>query len=330
MNRRDLLVSTLSAIGIFGLGESVTASQRVTENVMFESNPMPAAEYLSILEGIEHIPALYTFYSFMHPDSQAIVPRSTIIGWYQNDFQPLGPQPAIATGVAYPDQWVWSVNGRAYSDVAEVSYTQSFANGSVTNDVVRLCWHNGQWNWFFGRDQAWVEEQNARFSQKDHTAQVGVAPYGFDSLDSLQRTFVDRLPQTLRDSNTGRNHTLTPQVNSYDPQTLFSTESWLAWESNHRDDIVPLGYFGEGTILGVTDDSAALDAIATEFQELPPLQFHGWNAMPSRGPAWIYLGIFQNDMVGFVNSLFLVQDGRYVHVSVRDINNFEVISASID
>lgn len=290
---------------------------------------MAAAEYLSILEGIEHVPALYTFYSFMHPDSQAIVPRATIIGWYHNDFQTLGPQPAVATGVTYLDQWVWQVNGRSYSDVAEVSFTQSFADGSVTNDVVRLCWHMGQWNWFFGRDRAWVEEQNYRFSLKDHTPQVGVAPYGFDSVESLQRTFVDRLPNVLTDSNTGRDHTLTVQEILHEPQSMFSTESWLAWESNHPDDIVPLGYFGEGTIPDYSDDASALDAIATEFQINPPLNFHGWNANPSRGPAWIYLGVFQNDMVGFVDSLFLVQNGRYVHISVRDVSKFETISAAV-
>lgn len=330
MNRRDFLASTVSALGFATLGAR-TAAARLgqDESVMYGPDPMAAAEYLSILEAIEHVPALYTFYSFMHPDSQAIVPRATIIGWYHNDFQPRGPRPAIATGVTYLDSWAWSVNGQTYSDVAEVSYTQSFADGSVTNDVVRLCLHNGQWNWFFGRDRAWVEEQNYRFSLKDQTPQIGVAPYGFDSITSLRSTFVDRLPQVLRDPITRRDNVLTIQEVYSVPQDMFATDIWLAWESDHPDDIVPLGYYGEGTLNGISDDAIALDAIATDFQNWPPLNFHGWNAQPDRGLAWIYLGIYQNDMVGFVDSLFLVQDDRYVHISVRDIDAFETISAAI-
>lgn len=296
---------------------------------MKESNPMAAAEYLSMLETIEHVPALYTFYSYMHPDSKAIVPRATIIGWYQNDFQPLGPQTAIATGVTYLDQWVWQVTGKTYSNVAEVSYTQAFANGSVTNDFVRLHWDNGQWNWFFGRDRAWVEQQNLRFSLKDHTPQVGNAPFGFDRARNIEADLTPRLPAVITNANTGRDFHLTEVEGGSGGPGLFQTETWMAWESDHRDDLVPLGYFGAGTIENYVDDASALDSIATLHQNTPPLNFHGWNANPDTGLPWIHLGIYQNDMVGFADSVYLVSNGRFIHVSMLNPDNFELVSSAI-
>lgn len=329
MNRRNLLASAIAALGIVPFTASTSLAQSLDENVMRESNPMAAAEYLSILEGITHVPALYTFYSYMHPDSQAIVPRATIIGWYQNDFQPLGPQPAVATGVTYLDQWVWQVTGQAYSNVAEVTFTQAFANGSVSHDAVRLCWHNDQWNWFFGRDRAWVEEQNLRFSLKDQTPQGGDAPFGFERARNLETDLTPRLPSVLTDEYTGRDFHLTEATHGDFGSEVFNTETWMAWESDHRDDIVPAGYFGAGTIENYVDDASALDAIATLYQNSPPLRFHGWNANPTTGLPWIHLGIFQNDMVGFVDSVYLVADGRFIHVSMMNPDNFSLVSSTI-
>ena len=146
---------TLGAAGT-GLALLLDAAPALAQSPSaLPSDPMRAAEELSRLEATEHIPALYTFYELMHPDAQAIIPRHVVIGWYREEFQPRGPEPAKATSVAYKD-WEWAVNGTTYRDAAEVSYTQAFADGTTTEDVVHLVEHEGTWRWFFGRDRAWV------------------------------------------------------------------------------------------------------------------------------------------------------------------------------
>lgn len=329
MKRRDFLMTAVTAAGLAAYPSLPTQAQQLTESVMTQSDPMKAAEYLSVLESIAHTPALYTFYSYMHPDSQAIVPRATIVGWYQNDFQPLGPQQAIATGVRYLDQWVWQVNGKTYSDVAEVSYSQAFGNGSVSHDVVRLYWSNDQWNWFFGRDRAWVEQQNHRFSLKDHTLQAGNAPFGFDSARNLEANLTPRLPEAIVDTHTGREFVLTEARPFNTAPDLLTSEYQFSWSSDHADDLVPIGYFEGGAVTPGLDDAAVLDALAFQFQNSPPIRFHGWNANPTSGLPWIHLGIYRNDMVGFVDSVFLVHNGRYIHSSMLNENRFELISAAI-
>jgi hypothetical protein len=115
---------------------------------------------LSQLEASSDFNALY---DRIHPDAHAVIPRAAVIGWYQNEFAPLGPGVATVTGVRFVE-WTWPVNGRTYLYTAEVSFQQPFANGTVLEDVVRLVKDDsGEWRWFFGRSREFVEEQIARY-----------------------------------------------------------------------------------------------------------------------------------------------------------------------
>jgi len=104
-----------------------------------------------------------TLYDRIHPDVHAVVPRAAVIGWFQNEWAPLGPGVSTVTGVRFV-AWTWEVTGVTYPFTAEVSFEQPFADGSIRQDVVRLVPDaKGEWRWFFGRSRAFVDEQIARY-----------------------------------------------------------------------------------------------------------------------------------------------------------------------
>ncbi len=118
-----------------------------------------AAVELSRLEAEGDYEALY---DRMHPDAQAVVPRETVVGWYEAESAPLGPGVITVLSVRFID-WTWAVTGATYPGTAEVTFSQPYANGTVTEGVLRLVESGGEWQWFFGRDRAFVEAQIARF-----------------------------------------------------------------------------------------------------------------------------------------------------------------------
>lgn len=113
------------------------------------------AEQLSVLESQSAWDALY---DQLHPDSQLTVDRATVAYWYETYFAPSGPNPAEITGAAL-GAWTWPVTGRTYPQTAEVSYTQTFADGTSVSEVVRLVpAADGSWRWFFGRSPEFIQQ----------------------------------------------------------------------------------------------------------------------------------------------------------------------------
>lgn len=121
------------------------------------SDPASTAIDISVLESQGRFSRIY---DQMHPDAQKIIPRSTVVGWYENEFGPLGPGEISVTDVQY-DSWTWPVTGTTYPNTAEIFFEQPFANGTTVAEVVRLVEHDGEWKWFFGRSLGFVEEQIA-------------------------------------------------------------------------------------------------------------------------------------------------------------------------
>ncbi|MDP9472849.1 MAG: hypothetical protein M3Q71_19670 [Chloroflexota bacterium] len=118
-----------------------------------------AAVDLSRLEAEGGYDALY---DRMHPDAQAVVPRQAVVGWYEAESAPLGPGVITVLSVSFVD-WTWGVTGVTYPGTAEVTFSQPYADGTVTEGVLRLVESGGEWRWFFGRDRAFVDAQIARF-----------------------------------------------------------------------------------------------------------------------------------------------------------------------
>lgn len=123
------------------------------------SDPAATAIKISVLESQGRFSRIY---DQMHPEAQQLIPRSTVVGWYENEFGPLGPGEITVTDVQYVS-WTWPVTGTTYPNTAEVFFVQPFAEGTIVSEVVRLVEHDGEWKWFFGRSPEFVEEQIASY-----------------------------------------------------------------------------------------------------------------------------------------------------------------------
>ncbi len=134
-----------------------------------QRNVDDAAAAAVALSRLEAAGAFDPLYDQLHPDAKRVVPRAAVVGWYEEDFAPLGPGVITVQSVRFED-WTWSVTGKRYRNTAVVAYTQPFADGTVTEDVVRLVEHGRGWGWFFGRDRAFVDEQIERFVANTYTS----------------------------------------------------------------------------------------------------------------------------------------------------------------
>lgn len=131
-----------------------------------ESAKRDAAAFAVYLSQLEAAGGYSELYDLMHPDAKAIIPKSAVVGWYQNSFGPRGPQPSTITLVLLVP-WQWGVNGAVYFDAAELQYTQTFADGSVDNSTMHLALDSqGQWRWFFGGSWDFVQSQIALYPEE--------------------------------------------------------------------------------------------------------------------------------------------------------------------
>lgn len=327
MNRRAFLASL--AAGGLAIASTARPGRILAQDAMSGSDPMTAAVELSRLESTTYIPALYTLYGYIHPDAEALVPRATVIGWYQNDFQPRGPQVATATGVTWLNEWAWPVTGKVYTNVAEVSYTQYFNDGSVDYEKVRLVYHDNAWRWFFGRDRAWVDQQNHRFSLKDHTPQAGVAPYGLDALPDLRPEILKRLPTSIFDQQFSTQYSLEESAPLDTDHPHLLPQQGYRYRAVSPPSEFPLGRIEHGTIKAPRSGAENMDTIAWETQNAPPVIFEGWNTTPERGPAWLLVTFEAVDVVGPAQSLTLVSDATYVRVHMFSEASLQLICEAI-
>lgn len=144
-------------------------------NAQTEVDERAAADRAVELSWYESVGDVNALYDLIHPDVHSVIPRAAVIGWYQNDFFPLGPGVATVTGVRFVE-WTWEVTGQTYPYTAEVSFLQPFADGSVADEVVRLVQDaSGEWRWFFGRSREFVDEQIARYAPLPPSIGAGVS-----------------------------------------------------------------------------------------------------------------------------------------------------------
>ncbi|MDQ2651687.1 MAG: neutral zinc metallopeptidase [Chloroflexota bacterium] len=160
----------------------------VAAQTAFDAQAASIAAYeLSVMESLGDFNGLY---DRIHPDAHAVVPRAAAVGWFEQEFAPRGPGVSVVTGVEF-GPWTWEVTGKTYPNTATVSFRQPFADGSVVDDVVRLVQDDrGEWRWFFGRDQAFVDAQIARFVEPNiqQSGTISAVDVAIDDLDTFWST----------------------------------------------------------------------------------------------------------------------------------------------
>lgn len=285
-----MFAQQLTRRSLIGITAALTAFTRGTaapQPDRLPADPLLATEELSRLENLTNLVPLYTLYGHMHPDAQAFIPRYAVIGWYQADFQPRGPQQSVATGVTYLPSWTWPVTGVAYDNVAEVAYTQAFADGTVEQDVVHLAMVDGAWRWFFGRSQAFVDEQIARFDQRQHVPQGGEVPFGLTGRHTIEPTLLSRLPSRYAGPN-GSSCTLHPVKHRLSIPTWASggkVMDYLDDQPFAGDYHVALGSVAVWTLKpNVRATDVVSDAVNKHLD--PPDRLLGWNLDPENALPW--------------------------------------------
>lgn len=329
MNRRRFLAHSTATVAM-AMTSSRIASAQTGEpgHVITGDDPMAAAEYLSSLESSDHIPALYQLYDFIHPDAAEVVPRGTVIGWYQAEFLPRGPQTATAYDVTWLDNWTWDVTGSTYSDVAEVSFTQPFAEVGVIYDVVRLKFHDGAWRWWFGRDADFVKEQIHRFSLIENTPQEGNAPFGLQFITTVDDSLLERLPETLKDPETGTEYEISQSAGSFNPDGVQEPKQLLIYKPVDGSEF-QLASIYYGSVVDSTSNEEDLLRFADIAQNAPPVEFRGWNAVPEAGPSWLQTEIAGVDVMGASYTMTLVMDGNYLQLRVFSAEAFATLCESL-
>lgn len=293
-DRRSMLGTALALAGARWMTRDVVA-QGTDERAR---SAMAACEELSRLEATTHLPALYEFYARMHPDAQEIVPRHVVIGWYQDEWQPMGPHEAVATGVRFVD-WTWPVNGVTYRGVAEVSFNQTFDNAPPISDVVRLAFAEGEWRWFFGRDRQWVESQIWHYNELAYIDPAGTVPWGLDRV-------IDAAPDIVR--------SLPPQIGPAraepveDARLIPDYAAYMPVAVQYRQDTYPVGHAMAATLRDGLNLTDTINAIVWEGIQAPPFTLKAWNLAPANGVPFAKYEEFGSEAVG--NAQTIVFGGR--------------------
>jgi hypothetical protein len=287
--RRSMLGSALALAGARWISRDAVA-QGTDDRAR---SAMAACEELSRLEATAHLPALYTFYERLHPDAQKIVPRHVVIGWYRDEWQPMGPHEAVATGVRFVD-WTWPVNGVTYRDVAEMSFTQTFEHAPAVSDVVRLAWVGGTWRWFFGRDRAWVEAQIQHYNDLAYIDQAGAVPWGLERVTSAEPAIIRSLPLDVGGAAGGP---------VQDARQIPAYAARMPEAMQYRDAEYPVGYAMATPLREGHGVAETIEAIVWERVQAPPFTLKAWNLTPANGVPFARYEEFASEAVGLAQTI---------------------------
>jgi hypothetical protein len=317
LDRRDLIGSMAAMTAGIALPQGVLAQPTTDPS----RGSMAAAEELSQLEATEHLPALYTFYARMHPDARAIVPRHVVIGWYQDVWQPRGPQPARATGYRFVD-WTWPVNGVTYRDVSEVSFVQGFDNAATVEDVVRLAWADGEWRWFFGRDRAWVDEQIETYNARAYIDQEGSVPWDLDRVVTAAPEVIGSLPLQISGAQAEM---------VTDARQLPTYAASMPAAVQYRDAEYPVGYAMAITLADARTVPDTIASVVWERIQEPPFRLIAWNLAPVNDVPFARFEHFGSEAIGNVQTLVWgAADGDTLWtISFRDEAGLQALADSL-
>lgn len=323
-------------ITIFGLLLSFLAIPAPSAISARQDDAGRAADAAVLLSEYEAEGSSGGLYGAMHLDARTLIPPEAVTGWYEEEFFPLAPEPITVTGVEFVD-WTWGVTGVTYANTAEVSYTQEFGNGELVSETVRLVEEQGEWHWFFGRSQEFVNEQIRRHAPgapllDDSAAGAafpadGAAPWGLDAF-AATGVDADALLESFPDS-IGAHQLDRIEPSTQEQSVLFD----VADEVTTVTYLTPLEMVipsGETHVLRLTpgiDATQALGTIVDVSRQSP--HFMVLRESDERSDVMIFLlvELYTNDAVGNVPVLFWGEaDGDVlVAASMRDFISLRLL-----
>jgi len=325
----DVIVAFGLLVSILALPVSPVLSARQNDSRRAADAAVQLSEYEA--EG-----SAGRLYEQMHLDAKVLTPREAVIGWYETTFFPLAPEPITVTGVEFVD-WTWGVNGVTYSNAAEVSYTQEFGNGERMSEIVHLVEEEGGWRWFFGRSQAFVNDQIRQHAPDatlvdDSAADAafpanGTAPWGLETFAASgidADALLERFPETIGE------HRLDPVEPNQNRQGVFpevAAEITIVTYLNPPEMVIPSGETQVLRLKEGIDAAEAMETIVGASRESPHFVMLRQSDERSGDMVFLLVELYTNEAVGNVPVLFWGKaDGDVlVAASMRDFVSLRIL-----
>lgn len=162
------VLATVVAIG--GFGQAVPSPQPQPSPPTVGSDAESATEARARAEELFGLAAAGDFnalFDRIHPDAQAVIPRSVGIQAFQELYALAQPGRAEIVDVRIGSWW-WPVTDQTYPTAAQIVYRQPYVDAQGQQSVLQyemyLAPFEGEWRWFFGGDRANVAELMGRFA----------------------------------------------------------------------------------------------------------------------------------------------------------------------
>lgn len=295
-----------------------------------------AADAAVVLSTYEAEGTAGRLYQQLHLDAKVLIPPEAVIGWYETAFLPLAPEPITVTGVKLVD-WTWGVTGVTYPNAAEVSYTQEFGNGERVSEIVHLVEEAGEWHWFFGRSQSFVNEQIREHAPDaalldDSAAEAafpadGTAPWGLETFAASgidADALLERFPEIIGEHRLDR---IEPNQNRQGVFPEVAREITIATYLAPPETVIPSGETQVLRLEPGIDATQALETIVDASRESPHFMVLRQSDERSGGMVFLLVELYTNDAVGNVPVLFWGKaDGDVlVAASMRDFVSLRVL-----
>lgn len=179
-----VLIQLLGAL--FGSGAvAARAAQDSDEDARVEA----VTEAVELLGSLEMSSDLHQLYDRLHPDVREVLSRSGLGSFYGSADAVIPAEPVEVERVEFAP-YIWPVTGEEYDDAATVTVRVRGDQGDDEVDERRelhLVEDGSSWRWFFGDDEAFVEEQDDR-AAADATYE---SPFADDRYADIDRFWAD-------------------------------------------------------------------------------------------------------------------------------------------
>lgn len=323
-------------VTIFGMLVSLLAVPATPVRSARQDDALRAAEAAVRLSEYEAEGTAGRLYQQLHLDAKVLIPPEAVTGWYETTFFPLAPEPITVTGVEFVD-WTWGVTGVTYPNAAEVSYAQEFGNGERVSEIVHLVEEEGEWHWFFGRSQSFVNDQIRKHAPDaalldDSAADAafpadGTAPWGLEAFAASgvdADALLERFPETVGDHRLDR---IEPDQNRQGIFPEVAEEITIATYLDPPETVIPSGETQVLRLKPGIDATQALSTIVDSSRESPHFVVLRQSDERSGGMVFLLVELYTNAAVGNVPVLFWGKaDGDVlVAASMRDFISLRVL-----
>ena len=159
------LIGAMVLIQVFGvLAGNAAASAQDAQDAAKGQRIEDVTEVVELLGSLEMSSDLHQLYDRLHPDVREVLSRSGLGSFYGSPDAVIPAEPVEVERVEF-EPWTWPVTGEEYEEAATVTVRVRGDQGGDAVDERRelhLVEDGSTWRWFFGDDEAFVDEQDER------------------------------------------------------------------------------------------------------------------------------------------------------------------------